>query len=98
MIDTAQEELIAVRDIPKHVPGNRPHIGTCWRWILSGTRGVKLESVLVGGRRYTSTEALERFFSATTAAASGEAIPARTPRQRQKAVANAMKELEAAGV
>lgn len=43
-----------------------PHIAQLHRWRLNGllSRGgvrVKLESVMVGGRRYTSTEAVRRF-------------------------------------
>lgn len=36
-------------------------IATVWRWMLTGCRGVRLESILLGGRRITSKEAVERF-------------------------------------
>jgi hypothetical protein len=36
-------------------------LSTTWRWILKGVRGRKLESLSVGGRRYTSEEAFLRF-------------------------------------
>ncbi len=38
-----------------------PHVSTIYRWRLRGIRGVKLETFLIGGRRYTSVEAIERF-------------------------------------
>lgn len=34
---------------------------TAWRWCLRGCRGIKLESLLIGGVRYTSREACVRF-------------------------------------
>lgn len=39
-----------------------------WRWTRRGIRNIRLESVVIGGIRYTSAEALERFAAAVTAA------------------------------
>ena len=75
MIEVTAETLIQFRDLPKWTKdhlGRRIHPSTLHRWRLRGTRGVKLETLLVGGTRYTSVEALNRFFAATTAAADGE--------------------------
>lgn len=47
--------------------GNRVNRSTIHRWRTSGARGVKLETILIGGRRYTSSEAMQRFFAETTA-------------------------------
>jgi hypothetical protein len=52
-----------------------------------------LESIVCAGRRYTSVEAIERFVAATTAAANGERPPIRTPRQRQRAIEAAEREM-----
>lgn len=74
-IDVPNETLIPFRDVPawtKEQLGRRIHPSTIHRWRLRGARGVKLETLLVGGTRYTSSEALNRFFAATTAAADGE--------------------------
>ena len=38
---------------------------TALRWCLAGVRGIRLESVKVGGRRMTSRAALRRFVAAT---------------------------------
>jgi hypothetical protein len=38
-----------------------PSAATMWRWALRGVDGVKLESFKIGGRRYTTAEALDRF-------------------------------------
>jgi hypothetical protein len=75
------------------------HVGTIYRWMLRGIRGIRLETVLVGGIRYTSREALERFIAATTAAADG--VPAanvRTSKQRQRAIEAAERELAKLGL
>ena len=58
MIDPLREKLIR---LSKAVIPGAPSICTRWRWCLHGVRGVRLESVRVGGRRYTSAEAVGRF-------------------------------------
>ncbi len=35
------------------------------RWMRSGVRGVRLESLLIGSRRFTSKEAIARFIEQT---------------------------------
>lgn len=35
------------------------------RWMRHGVRGVRLESILIGNRRFTSKEAIERFIQKT---------------------------------
>ena len=75
MIDTQNETLFPFRDVPawcKEHLGNRIHPSTAVRWRIRGARGVKLETILAGGTRYTSHEALARFFARTTAKADGE--------------------------
>ena len=61
MIDLNKEKPLALKDACLHRMLNRPNISTIWRWITTGTRGVKLESVLIGGQRYTTDEAIQRF-------------------------------------
>ena len=74
MIDIVNEQMIPLSKIPawceKHL-GNRVHPSTVHCWRLRGARGRKLETVLVGGRRYSSQEVLLRFFDSTTAAEDG---------------------------
>ena len=69
MIDLSREELFPLTRAAEFVPGRRPNASTIYRWVLKGIRGVRLETLLVGGCRLTSREALERFFRATTVAA-----------------------------
>jgi hypothetical protein len=97
MIDVNEETLLTFAEVTKSIPG-RPHVSTLHRWRQKGVRGVKLETLLVGGRRMVSREALERFFTNITAAAENDAPSARTPRQRERAIAQAEQELREAGV
>lgn len=83
MIDTSTETLIPIREIPDHVPGSRVHSATVWRWVLTGCRGVILETVFVGGKRYTSKAAIGRFIEETTAART-----CRKPSQGQRSKTN----------
>lgn len=76
---------------------NGVNVATVWRWCTRGVRGVKLESLAVGGRRYTSAEAFERFLAATNPE-STSTPPAPTPHQRRKAIEAAEKELAKAGI
>ena len=72
MIDLTEAEAISLGEVPRHVPpgrgGRRVNASTVARWCLRGVRGVRLESVVVGGRRYTDRAAIARFIAATTAA------------------------------
>lgn len=70
---------------------------TAWRWAIKGVRGVKLESLAVGGRRITSAEAFERFIAATNPDTTSTPKVA-TPEQRRKAVEAAERELKEAGI
>jgi hypothetical protein len=82
------ETLISITDAAKRCP-SRPHVGTVWRWTLNGLHGIKLQSIKVGGKRFTSLEALHRFIDATTARSAGKPQPVRTRRERQNAVIQA---------
>ncbi|MEX2186169.1 MAG: DUF1580 domain-containing protein [Pirellulales bacterium] len=97
MIDLANESTIPLTDAAKLLP-RRPSVATLWRWAMKGIRGVRLETCLVGAMRYTSREALQRFSDRLTAADRGEPIPTRTPRQRERAIEAAERELRKAGI
>ena len=45
---------------------------TVWRWRQKGVRGVRIETFMLGGRRFTTRESYRRFVERTTAAANGE--------------------------
>jgi hypothetical protein len=79
MFDSTKERPIAIIEAAKKVPNRRGGFGvdacTVWRWATRGVRGVKLETLLIGGIRYTSAEALQRFYEKTTAAAEQQEAP-----------------------
>ena len=63
-INLQREKLLPLNEVPRHLPlrkGKRTHYSTIYRWATKGVRGHVLESVLIGGIRYTTHEALERF-------------------------------------
>ncbi len=97
MIDIANETVIPIAEAPKHIPG-RPSLATVWRWVLNGTRAGKLESFLVGGRRFTTLESIKRFAQQSTSAANGVSPTTPTRRQREVEIARAEREAIEAGL
>ena len=70
-------DLVSFKEAAAHLPG-RPSLATLHRWRLNGVGGVKLETVKVGGRRFVSRQALQRFIDDLTAAqdnAASDAAP-----------------------
>lgn len=103
MIDTNTETLLsfaeATKGLPRRRGGRKPHVSTLYRWADAGCRGIRLESIQIGGTRCTSAEALQRFFSALTAQAIPGAQPAgtRSTAARDRAYQQAVRELEREG-
>ena len=87
-IETSSEELLTLAQAARRYrpPDTRPLApSTIWRWHKKGISGVKLETICIGGTRYTSAEALKRFFDAVTLARSSQANtpePLTTPGSR----------------
>jgi hypothetical protein len=59
-----EETLLSLPDACSAFPGRKVSRATLHRWRLSGVRGVVLETVMIGGRRLTSLEAIKRFLDA----------------------------------
>ena len=97
MIDPFSEEIVPLTEAAKSLP-RRPNVSTLHRWRSSGIRNVKLETMMFGGRRVTSLEALDRFFARVTAAADGDPMPAETPRQREQQIARAERRADELGL
>lgn len=95
-IDTTAEELIHFSKAGKSFPGKKPCLQTLHRWRLRGVRGVKLETCMVGGLRYTSQEAIQRFIAAQNPEESNG--PTITASQRRKQAETANRLLQEAGV
>lgn len=89
-IDLSQESLLPLQEAPKHVPG-RPHISTIYRWITR--KNNPLETVKVGGRVFTSVEAIHRFI-----AGCNQSRPANSTAARQHQIKRAEETLDAFGI
>lgn len=95
MINLTSESLLSFAEAAKRLP-SRPNLSTLHRWRFAGVRGVKLETCLIGGKRYTSIEALERFSCRLT---DGELPHAsRTLSTSRRAIKDAESRLDSAGV
>jgi hypothetical protein len=64
--DPDEGAIFPLREAPDHVPhrgGSKAlHKSTGFRWASSGVRGVRLETIRIGGTLCTSTRALQDFF------------------------------------
>ena len=63
-IDVQNEHAIPLAEVHRHVPkrrGKRVHYSTVYRWATKGARGRVLATVMVGGVRFTTVEAIARF-------------------------------------
>jgi hypothetical protein len=62
MESMANERLIPFQAARSEFPGRkRVGLATLHRWCSHGIKGVKLETIFVGGQRFTSREAIQRF-------------------------------------
>lgn len=94
-IDASDEELIPIATAAQLFPGKPVCIQTMHRWRLNGVRGVKLETLLIGGLRYTSKEAIERFIHAQNQDGSW---PTTSPQQRARQAEAAREKLAQMGI
>ena len=62
----SKETLIPVTRAAQFCPG-RPAGSTMCRWCIKGVKGVRLESLRIGGKRMTSGPAVKRFLAALNA-------------------------------
>lgn len=74
-INVIQDKLLTLSQAARHAkPGDRRLApSTIWRWYRKGIAGVKLETICLGGTRYTSSASLQLFFDAITRAKSAQA-------------------------
>ena len=93
-LDTLQD-AIPINEVPRRLPrrgGKKVHISTVWRWVNRGVRGVKLESLTIGGRRYVRPEALEVFLEALNRPQTAAPQP-QQPTQRRREAERAAREV-----
>ena len=67
-------------------------VETVWRWTLRGVRGKKLQSYMLGGRRYVTHAGLEQFLEGA------ETTGAKSDAEQQRRATNAAKVLDGMGV
>jgi len=98
-IDIELERPISFNQAAAYLPfGYRPSLSTWWRWSRHGIGGIILETLKIGGKRYTTAGAIQRWVSALSAATNGEPSRHRTPAQRQREHDRAAAELAADGI
>jgi hypothetical protein len=109
MIDIRSEKTLSLTQackletMPSRREGKRPNVSTLWRWSMQGIRGVRLETLMAGGVRVTSQEAIQRFFDRLTEQSETGRVatapePRRLPAHRRKAIEAAEKKLAKAGI
>ncbi len=106
-IDVFQETVFsfaeAIRKLPNGCQNKRLHVSVLYRWVNAGLRSkdgqiVRLEMVKIGGRAYTSQEALQRFFDRLTGDQSIVTPPPITSRQRLRQIEQAEERLRRKGI
>jgi hypothetical protein len=97
MQEKDQNEFLTMAQAARELQG-KISICTLHRWRLNGVRGVRLATVMIGGRRFVTRDELSLFVARTTAAADGAALPTKTPAQRKRAIEKARNDLAAAGI
>ncbi len=96
-IDPNSETIITLGEACRAVPPKGVSLPTMSRWMQHAPRGGEpLETILIGGRRYTSREALSRFFAQQNASESPS--PAITAKQRRTQAEAANRLLQEAGI
>jgi hypothetical protein len=86
MIDANTEDLFPLSKGTNRVQ-SRPSAATLWRWALRGIRGIQLETVMIGGRRFTSSQAIARFMTRLSEPQAVVDPPASAQRAEEKAIA-----------
>lgn len=104
MIDLSNETVLSLTEAARHLPtgrnGKQVHRATVFRWAQRGVRGVRLETIQIGGTKCTSFEALQRFcerLADSRPHALGN-TPEALHRQRKRQKRRAEEECEAAGL
>src|SRR5262245_26237863 len=106
MIDITTETPISLTQASRLCPpgrgGKTPALSCLLRWIMYGVDGpngrVKLEGARLGGRWFTSVQALQRFIERCTPATDEPVRIPRSPSRRQRESDRAAAELAKCGI
>ena len=100
-INTSEEELLTLTQAARRYrpPDARPLApSTIWRWQKKGISGVRLETICIGGTRYTSAEKMQLFFDAVTLARSTQGVAQEPNAESGTRSAATKKRLQEAGL
>jgi hypothetical protein len=95
------ECYIPIAGIPNHLEKmglKRAHRSIGFRWTTRGVSGIKLRSLKIGGRRYTSPLWLEQFFQQVSVADSSRDAGPKSPEMTNRKVVNAHDVLSRDGI
>ena len=93
--DISPERPITFNEAADLLPKRaRPSYSTWWRWWKKGVKGIRLSTVVVGGRRYTTARAVQDWITKVTAAADGTPAPVRSPARRERDIVRAEAEMK----
>lgn len=102
MINVSTEDVISLAEaatlLPRRRAGKKAHVSCIYRWTQQGCRGVRLESIQVGGTRCTSRQALTRFFDKLTVATGLPPASDQKPASFQRRTETAERELDRLGI
>ncbi len=59
------EDLKSFNQVPS-ILEERVHVSTVWRWAKRGIGGIRLETIKLGGKTFTTSQALTRFIEKTS--------------------------------
>lgn len=91
-IDVSRDQLITIAQAARMLP-KKPSPASIWRWHARGVHGIRLPTVVVGRRRFTTDQAFQQFVRLVTEAAN------RTEKeQRQDQSESVRKELDTHGL
>jgi Protein of unknown function (DUF1580) len=98
-IDLRTEAPLSYNEAGKLLdPAPRPSTTTWWRWSTRGVHGVVLETIMIGGRRYTTAAALQRFIDQLSDRPAASRSLGQSPRMRRLEQARTERELNEAGI
>ncbi len=83
MAISLNDELLPLKDAPSVLPW-RSHHSTVWRWVTCGVRGIRLETISIGSRRFTSRSRSNRSAMNSRATRHSRRRPQKSPMPRSR--------------
>lgn len=105
MIDPTKDRLFPLTKVEDECPwlppparGERRAMSTWRTWAAKGVRGVRLQTLKLGGVTYTSEQAVIEFMRVTASKDGDAFFNPPTPAARRRQIEQAQRELSAAGI